>query len=138
MILRVLTTILTAAAVVACAGTPVQTELHDDVLNIDAKALAEGIADTLHFGRMNSGEIVVKRLSLHNDTSEPIVILRHENSCSCATFTYDHRPIMPDGYADIECTFDSRGTEGWQMKLAKFYLSGDSKPVRVFIEAEVR
>ena len=122
---------------VACSA-PRTVEHRGQLIEITDSTLHFGTTpDTLRFGRLHSGEIAVKRITLHNSTDEPVVILRHETTCHCASFEYGHRPILPDTSADIECTFDSRGTEGWQMKLVKIYLSGASYPLTVFIEANV-
>ena len=121
----------------AACSQPVKVEYRGQVVTVSRDMPDEGISDTLRFGTLHSGEIAVKRISLHNDTDEPIVILSYETTCSCASFDYDRRPVMPGEYGTIECTFDSRGTTGWQMKPVKFYISGTAAPVRILIEADV-
>ena len=86
---------------------------------------------------MRSGEIAVKSITLENCTSEPLVILRHETTCHCATITYTKQPLMPGNRSEIRFEFDSRGAYGWQMKLANFYIAGAEKPLRIFIEADI-
>lgn len=139
MKIKVLTTaivLLSSLAAAASAQPPAKIR-HIQTIGITGEALAAGISDTLRLGKMHSGEVAVKSVALRNDTDKPFVIVRHENSCGCATFKYGRKPVQPGEYADIECTFDSRGTYGWQMKLAKFHLSGGKNPVRIFIDAEV-
>lgn len=129
--------IVLLAAAVACSHPQAVDSKGQSIEITDSTLHCGATPDTLRFGRLNAGEIAVKRITLHNSTDEPIVILRHETTCHCASFKYDHRPIVPDASVDIDCTFDSRGAEGWQMKLVKIYLSGASYPLTIFIEADV-
>ena len=104
---------------------------------IEADAIENGIADTLRFGKMRSGEIIVKRLRVENHCSHPIVLLRHTTTCGCIKITYDRKPIAPKSSADITFEFDSRTLHGWQMKLMEFYFAEKGKPLKVYAEAEV-
>ena len=121
---------------VACAE-PKKVEYAGQVVEINDSTLVAGVTDTLHFGRMRAGEIAVKSLIVKNTTSEPIIILRHETTCHCATITYTKQPIMSGEQSEIRFEFDSRGAYGWQMKLANFLIAGAERPLRVFIEAEI-
>ena len=104
---------------------------------IEADAIENGISDTLRFGKMRSGEIIVKRLRVENHCSHPIVLLRHTTTCGCIKITYDRKPIAPKSSADITFEFDSRTLHGWQMKLMEFYFAEKGKPLKVYAEAEV-
>ncbi len=121
----------------ACAEQQTKIEHAGQMVEYSDSLLTAGITDTLHFGRMREGEIAVKSISVRNATSEPLVILRHETTCHCATITYSKQPLMPGGQSDIRIEFDSRGAHGWQMKLANFYIAGAEHPLRIFIEAEI-
>ena len=125
------------ALTVACADPQKRVEHKGQVVEFTDSLLNVGITDTLHFGRMRSGEIAVKTITVKNSTAEPLVILRHETTCHCATITYTKQPLMPDGQSQIRFEFDSRGAYGWQMKLANFYIAGAERPLRIFIEAEI-
>jgi hypothetical protein len=104
---------------------------------IEADAIENGISDTLRFGKMRSGEIIVKRLRVENHCSHPIVLLRHTTTCGCIKITYDRKPIAPKSSADITFEFDSRTLHSWQMKLMEFYFAEKGKPLKVYAEAEV-
>ena len=136
LVAMVLSATLTFAAF-AFAQPPVSVR-QTMTIDITDEVLASGATDTLRFGKMQSGDVAVKTISLHNETNKPFVVVRHENSCGCATFKYGRKPVQPGEYVDIECTFDSHGTHGWQMKLVKFYLSGAKSPTKVFIDADVK
>ncbi len=130
--------VITAIALtVACAEQQTKVEYDSQMVELSDSLLTTGVTDTLHFGRMRSGEIAVKTLAIKNSTSEPLVILRHETTCHCATITYTKQPLMPNEQSQIRFEFDSRGAYGWQMKLANFYIAGAEHPLRVFIEAEI-
>lgn len=122
---------------VACAEPQQRIEHGGQLVEYTDSLLTAGVTDTLHFGRMRSGEIAVKSITLENCTSEPLVILRHETTCHCATITYTKQPLMPGNRSEIRFEFDSRGAYGWQMKLANFYIAGAEKPLRIFIEADI-
>ena len=125
------------ALTVACTESQKRVEYAGQVVEFNDSTLLVGATDTLHFGRLHEGEIAVKSLSIKNSTSEPLVILRHETTCHCATITYSKQPIMMGEESTIRFEFDSRGAYGWQMKLANFYIAGSERPLRIFIEAEV-
>ena len=136
-IAHILLVIALLALTVACADPQKRVEYEGDAIEFTDSLLTVGVTDTLHFGRMRSGEIAVKTISIKNSTSEPLVILRHETTCHCATITYTKQPLMPDEQSQIRFEFDSRGAYGWQMKLANFYIAGAERPLRIFIEAEI-
>lgn len=95
------------------------------------------LRDTLSFGKMHSGEMVVKKLRIKNSSKTPTIILRHTTSCGCVKMDYERKPIMPDSVCDIGFTFDSRGERGWQLKLVEFYFAEMAQPLKLYIEAEV-
>lgn len=106
-------------------------------IEITESLLRNGGADTLRFGRLHSGETAVKSFILHNATSAPVVIIRSDKSCNCASMEFTRRPVMAGDETAVVCTFDTRGEYGWQFKLIKLWLSGAEEPLRIFIEAEV-
>lgn len=139
--MRAITNIFIVAIIavlsIACAEPQRRVEHEGQVVEFTDSLLSVGVTDTLHFGRMRSGEVAVKSITLKNSTSEPLVVLRHETTCHCATITYTKQPLMPGSSSEIRFEFDSRGAYGWQMKLANFYIAGAERPLRIFIEAEI-
>lgn len=106
-------------------------------IEINPEVLKLGVTDTLSFGNMRSGEVIKKRINLKNSTSEPIVILRHVNTCGCTKLSYERKPIEVGADAAIDFEFDSKGQTGWQMKLIELYLAGSDQKIKIYIEAEV-
>lgn len=125
-----------AATAISCTQ-PKTVEHNARTLALTDSLLTAGVADTLKLGHMHSGEMVVKTITLRNDTDEPLVIMRHETTCHCTSMEYDKRPVKPGELIDVKCTFDSRGEYGWQMKLVNFYISGTERPLKLFIEADI-
>jgi hypothetical protein len=104
---------------------------------ITADDVEQGVADTLRFGKMRSGEIIAKTLRVENRCNRPIVLLRHTTTCGCIKINYDRKPIAPGQSGEIYFEFDSRTLYGWQMKLMEFYFAEKGNPMKIYAEAEV-
>ena len=106
-------------------------------VEINEKSIEQGISDTLQFGRMHSGEVIAKTLRIKNNTSHPLVLLRHTTTCGCIKVEYDRRPIAVNSWGEIRFEFDTHTLQGWQLKLMAFYFAEKGKPLKVYAEAEV-
>ena len=114
-------------------GSAVNTQ----TIAITADDVEQGVADTLRFGKMRSGEIIAKTLRVENRCNRPIVLLRHTTTCGCIKINYDRKPIAPGQSGEIYFEFDSRTLYGWQMKLMEFYFAEKGNPMKIYAEAEV-
>ncbi|MBQ5861799.1 MAG: DUF1573 domain-containing protein [Alistipes sp.] len=117
----------------ATMGSAVNTQ----TIAITADDVEQGVADTLRFGKMRSGEIIAKTLRVENRCNRPIVLLRHTTTCGCIKINYDRKPIAPGQSGEIYFEFDSRTLYGWQMKLMEFYFAEKGNPMKIYAEAEV-
>lgn len=117
----------------ATMGSAVNTQ----TIAITADDVELGVADTLRFGKMRSGEIIAKTLRVENRCNRPIVLLRHTTTCGCIKINYDRKPIAPGQSGEIYFEFDSRTLYGWQMKLMEFYFAEKGNPMKIYAEAEV-
>lgn len=117
----------------ATMGSVVNTQ----TIAITADDVEQGVADTLCFGKMRSGEIIAKTLRVENRCNRPIVLLRHTTTCGCIKINYDRKPIAPGQSGEIYFEFDSRTLYGWQMKLMEFYFAEKGNPMKIYAEAEV-
>ena len=117
----------------ATMGSAVNTQ----TIAITADDVEQGVADTLRFGKMRSGEIIAKTLRVENRCNRPIVLLRHTTTCGCIKINYDRKPIAPGQSGEIHFEFDSRTLYGWQMKLMEFYFAEKGNPMKIYAEAEV-
>lgn len=117
----------------ATMGSAVNTQ----TIAITADDVEQGVADTLRFGKMRSGEIIAKTLRVENRCNHPIVLLRHTTTCGCIKINYDRKPIAPGQSGEIYFEFDSRTLYGWQMKLMEFYFAEKGNPMKIYAEAEV-
>ena len=111
--------------------------VNTQTIAITADDVEQGVADTLRFGKMRSGEIIAKTLRVENRCNRPIVLLRHTTTCGCIKINYDRKPIAPGQSGEIHFEFDSRTLYGWQMKLMEFYFAEKGNPMKIYAEAEV-
>lgn len=130
-----LKTFLLLAAVVMLAGCVARSGKAVDAAS--ALTIVSGGADTVRFGALREGEVGVRRLQLRNDSSGPLVVVRHEVSCGCVLVEYEREPLAAGETMPLVMRFDSRGAAGWQMKLLRLYVAGKEEPYRVFVEADV-
>ncbi len=113
------------------------SDVNTQTIAITADDVEQGVADTLRFGKMRSGEIIAKTLRVENRCDHPIVLLRHTTTCGCIKINYDRKPIAPGQSGEIYFEFDSRTLYGWQMKLMEFYFAEKGNPMKIYAEAEV-
>ena len=136
--LRVCLLLLLAAALAACGARQVKTERKGRIITLTDTILDTGGTDTVRFGRLHSGEIAQLRLWLANETSGPVVIAKYGRSCGCTTLEFDAQPIAPGDARQVTLTFDSRGERGWQLKALDITLAGGQRPLRLFVEADIK
>ncbi len=133
--------LLLAAVAIGCGSRPnalrMPTKYKGQIIHITDTTLRLGSTDTIRFGRLHSGEIAVTRLRLTNATNRPIQIHSYVRSCGCTDISYDNQPIAAGQSQQISLSFDSRGESGWQLKTLDLRFSGSSRPLRLFIEADV-
>lgn len=130
----------------ACGGTAgKRPEAHPDeaagsafrTIRIGEEFFDRGATDTIRFGRMHSGEIAQLQFRIANRSERPTAIRSYERNCGCTTLEYSQEPFAPGVARQVAISFDSRGSRGWQLKTVEIYLAGGSKPLKLFVEAEV-
>lgn len=92
----------------------------------------------MRFGRLGSGEIAVLRLWLATTRAVPWPSPPTGRSCGCTTLEFDAQPIAPGDARQVTLTFDSRGERGWQLKALDITLAGGQRPLRLFVEADIK
>ena len=135
---RVCLLLLLAASLAACGARQVKTERKGRIITLTDKILDTGGTDTVRFGRLHSGEIAQLRLWLANETSGPVAVASYRRSCGCTTLEFDAQPIAPGDARQVTLTFDSRGERGWQLKALDITLAGGQRPLRLFVEADIK
>ena len=130
---------VTVILLCACGGPKTKSgaTTAGQIIEITDEMMQQGGTDTVRFGRLNEGEIAVRSVTFRNATETPTVIASHERSCGCIDVEYERRPIMAGEESKAEFTFDSRGEDGWQMKLITLRLGSAGVPLKIYIEAEV-
>ena len=135
---RMLAILALAALAVGCGTSPRAVERKGRIISLTDSILTTGGTDTVRFGRLGSGEIAVLRLWLANDASRPVAVASYRRSCGCTTLEFDAQPIAPGDARQVTLTFDSRGERGWQLKALDITLAGGQRPLRLFVEADIK
>ena len=135
---RMLAILALAALAVGCGTSPRAVERKGRIISLTDSILTTGGTDTVRFGRLGSGEIAVLRLWLANDASRPMAVASYRRSCGCTTLEFDAQPIAPGDARQVTLTFDSRGERGWQLKALDITLAGGQRPLRLFVEADIK
>ena len=143
--MRKLLILLFVGVMVACGGRnpapAVAPETHPQApisaVVAVGDTLADAPCDTLHLGRMRSGEVIEQWVGVRNSSQRPLVITRTETTCGCTDIDYPSQPIGVGDTARIAIRFDSQGFYGWQFKRIRLYTSADVRPISFYIEAEV-
>ncbi len=121
---------------VACKSSREVKHSGEIITLTDSLFVANG-CDTVRFGHIRSGEVVVKQLLFHNATGRSLAVTSYDASCGCTTLEYAREPFGNDADTPIRVVFDTRGEWGWQMKLMKIYIAPYSTPLKIYIEADV-
>jgi hypothetical protein len=68
--------------------------------------------DTLHFGTLPAGKVLIDSFVVTNTGSKPYVITQHQSACDCTVWRIPSQPILPGESAAIRIEFDSRNKAG--------------------------
>lgn len=122
----------------ATAGAPAREEapIGQTIVLTDSTARTSG-GDTVRFGLMQSGEIAVKPLVLHNRTERPLLLTGTTQNCGCVSLEYDTRPIQAGERRAARLCFDARGLTGWQFKAIDLHVAGMERTVRLYVDVDV-
>ena len=135
---RALAILVPALLTAACGTRPQTTERKGRIIALTDSILTAGGTDTVRFGRLGSGEIAQLRIWLANDASRPVAVASYRRSCGCTTLEFDAQPIAPGDARQVTLTFDSRGERGWQLKALDITLAGGQRPLRLFVESDIK
>lgn len=130
--------LLLAATLVSCGARAPRKEHTGRKIVLDGSFFDRGATDTIRFGKLGSGEIAVLRFWVENAAERPAAIVSYARSCGCTSLTFSREPIAPGEAQQVEMTFDSRGEYGWQLKTVDIEIAGAERPLRLFVEADVR
>ncbi len=115
----------------------VQTVRQGKSMPLNDSILAAGVADTLDFGRLRSGENLVREVTLLNDGDKPLVILGVETSCGCLEIDYPKKPLAPGESAQLSVALYSAGITGYQFKPVALRTSLGPERYRIIVTAEI-
>lgn len=141
MALRILLASLLLTLMAACGSRtakPSSAKLQGHILTLTDSLLNSGGSDTLRLGNLRSGEQVVLPFWIINRTSHPVVLEGYDRTCGCTALEFEPSPVKTGESRQISLTFDSRGEWGWQLKTLDLSFTGSRRPLRLFVEAEVK
>lgn len=107
------------------------------VISLSDSVLTHRAADTIDMGRMKTGEVVVRKVSIRNAGEKPLVLVSVDKSCGCVETTYPKTPMKPGETGEMDIVFDSQGLTGWVYKTIGVHTSLDQKPYVLVITADV-
>ena len=83
------------------------------------------------------GRTFLKVLKERNFPINNLYLMASKRSAG-TTLEYDAQPIAPGDARQVTLTFDSRGARGWQLKALDITLAGGQRPLRLFVEADIK
>ena len=78
----------------------------------EEKTTAQWAPDTLFFGEINEGIILLDSFKVTNTGEHPYIIRSVKASCDCTVLRYPKEPLAPGQTATIRIEFDSAGKAG--------------------------
>lgn len=69
-------------------------------------------SDTLHFGAVEEGTILLDSFTVVNTGRNPYLISSTKASCDCTVLKVPSKPILPGEIASVRVEFNSRGKSG--------------------------
>lgn len=98
-------------------GTHLSAQVEESLLRVPESAAQERTTvdwtpDTLFFGDVYAGAIVLDSFSVTNTGEHPYLIREVKASCDCTAYKYPKEPVMPGETAIIRVEFDSAGKAG--------------------------
>ena len=86
------------------------TEQHP--VSANERTTVQWLPDTLFFGEVYEGAILLDSFMVTNTGAYPYVIRQIKASCDCTVLRLPERPVMPGETAAIRVEFDSAGKAG--------------------------
>lgn len=98
-------------------GTYLSAQVEDTLPRVPESAAQERTTvdwtpDTLFFGDVYAGAIVLDSFSVTNTGEHPYLIREVKASCDCTAYKYPKEPVMPGETAIVRVEFDSAGKAG--------------------------
>ncbi len=133
--------VIVAALFAACGSgrgkVAVEGDTAGQVIALSDSLVAHRKADTISFGRVHEGELVVKELTLLNAGDKAFAVTSLDLSCGCVRADYPREPLMPGAKAPVTLTLDTRDLRGWIFKTVGVRTSLTTQSYLLYITAEV-
>lgn len=93
--------------------------------------------DTIDFGRVRSGEVLVRPLALCNSSQRPVVLITTNTSCGCLELDYPKEPVVAGGAVKAEMTFFSSGYNYFPPRSFLLVTSASMSPKKLVVTATI-
>lgn len=114
-----------------------KTTGHEFVMELSDSLIRYRRADTLDFGRVQEGQVVVRDFKVRNAGDRPMVITRMDVSCGCIEAKFQKEPLKPGESGDVSIKLDTRGLGGWVYKTIFVNTSVTSLQHMLIVIAEI-
>lgn len=94
--------------------------------------------DTLDFGKVRSGEILERKIALHNASSAPILIVTTDTSCGCLELDYQRKPLEAGEKAEATMRFFSSGYNYFVPRAFYIVTSASMAPKKLIVTADIQ
>lgn len=96
-------------------------------------------ATTVDMGKMKSGQLSKRKLTIANTGKTPLNIRRIDTDCTCAVINNPPSSIAPGKTVELEIQFDALYKQGRQMKGITLFTNDPANPeVLITVKAEVQ
>ena len=94
--------------------------------------------DIVQMGKLKSGGIKTKTITISNTGKSPLKLLRIDTDCSCALLTTNKKVLQPNETMTVSVRFDSLYKEGTQSKVISIYTNDPVMPIqKIIVKSEV-
>ena len=93
--------------------------------------------DTIDFGRVRSGEVLVRPLALRNSSQRPVVLITTNTSCGCLELDYPKEPVVAGRAVKAEMTFFSSGYNYFPPRSFLLVTSASMSPKKLVVTATI-
>ena len=93
--------------------------------------------DTIHFGQVRTGEVLVRSLALKNGSESPVVLISTDTSCGCLELEYPKEPLQAGQMVEAKMSFYSSGYNYFVPRSFMLVTSASKSPKRLVVTADI-
>ena len=112
----------------SCKKDPASLVKKENVINVKKEKenlknlpVAEFNQQTVDFGTVDEGEVIVKFFEITNTGINDLIISNAKSTCGCTVPSYPKKPIKSGDSAQIEVRFNTKGKKNKQSKTVTLF-----------------